>query len=232
MTSVYQGREFECFYDQDSGAVFSDIEFRRCHFVSSALSITRDPALRSTIRNIKLLNCSQQGCSLDAAIVEDVLVDGFETKGQLFQVWGAVFNRVVLRGNIGRLMISPVVDLMGEHPESQKAFDHANAQYYRNIEWALDISQASFKELDLRCIPARLIRRDPETQVVVTRDKALLGKWRDLPLKEGLWKTSLNLFLEDNSPDIVLVAPKRARKFRDYLADLKTLQATGIAEPN
>lgn len=233
MTKRYCEREFECFDDRDSGAVFSDIEFQRCYFEGCDLSITRDPALRSTIRKAKLLDCSQRGCGLHAAIVQDVVVDGFNTKGQLFQVWGAVFNRVVLRGNIGRVMISSVVDLMGERPEVQKAFDEANARYYKKVKWALDISEASFAELDIRSgIPARLIRRDPETQVVVTREKAMEGKWRKLPLKDGLWKTALYLFLEGNDPDTVLVAPKRSRNFQKYLADLKTLQSAGVAEPD
>jgi len=53
-----------------------------------------------------------------------------------------------------------------------------------------------------------------------------------LPLKQTLWKTTLNLFLQDDKPDVVLAAPKRHRKFRDYLADLKLLQEAGVAEPD
>ena len=68
------------------------------------------------------------------------------------------------------------------------------------------------------------------TQVVVTREKALEGKWQDLPFKQTLWKTTLNLFLQDGKPDIVLAAPKQHRKFRDYLADLKLLQEASVAE--
>ena len=234
MAIDYRDREFRSFRDRDSGAVFSDIEFQRCRFVSCALSITFDPALRTTIRNIRLLDCSQVGCSLYPAIVEDVLIDGFDTDGQTVHTWGAVFNRVVLRGKIGRVMISSVVDVFGKSPEVQKAFDEANAKYYGGVELALDISQASFKELDLERsgVPARLIRRDPETQVVVTREKALGGEWRDLPLNERLWNVTLDLFLQRNSPDVVLVAPKLHPKFRRYLADLKLLQAAGVAEPD
>jgi len=220
------------FTDADSGAVFSDLKFRECYFEGCAISISRNPALRSTIRNVKFIDCSQRGCAVYPAIVEDVLVDGFDTHGQGVQVRGAVFNCVVLRGKIDRLMISSVVDVMGDEPEVQKAFDEANAEYYRHVEWALDISQAEFSELCIRGVPARLIRRDPETQLVVTRAKALEGKWRDLPFKQTLWTTSLKLFLRDNKPDIVLVAPKRHRKFQDYLTDLKLLQDAGVAEPD
>jgi hypothetical protein len=229
MATIYNNQKFS-FRDANSGTVFSNLEFQECYFQGCSISVTYSPSLRTTIRDVKLINCSQRGCTIHPAIIEDTLVDGFDTHGQLVQVWGAVFNRVVLRGKIDRLMISSVVDVMRDKPEVQEAFDQANDQYYKSIEWAVDISQASFKELDLRGVPARLIRRDPETQVVVTREKALRGEWRDLPLSDGLWKTTLHLFLQDNSSDIVLVAPKRHRKFRQYLADLKSLQAAGVAE--
>ena len=229
---IYRDQRFEDFTDRDSGAVLGDAEFHNCYFEGCALSITDDPERRCTIRNVRLTNCSQRGCSIDPAIIEDVLIDGFDTHGQPVQIWGAVFNRVVLRGKIDRMMISSVVDVMGDKPHVQRAFDEANAEYYRNVKWALDISQGEFKELDIRGLPARLIRRDPETQVVVTREKAVEGKWRELPFRERLWATSLNLLLDFNLPDMVLVAPKRHRKFQDYVADLKLLQEAGVAEPD
>src|SRR5262245_19174716 len=103
---MFNNNEFESFYDRESGAVFSDMQFSSCYFESCALSITGKPSNRSTVRNIRLLGCGQRGCRLDCALVENVLVDGFNTHGQLFQSWGAVFSRVTLRGKIDRLMIS------------------------------------------------------------------------------------------------------------------------------
>ncbi|MCY2924023.1 MAG: hypothetical protein NT031_01040 [Planctomycetota bacterium] len=181
---------------------------------------------------MRLVDCSQQGCSLEAAIVEDCLVDGFDTSGQLLQIWGAVFNRVVLCGKIGRLMISWVVDMVNRRSEVQRAFDTANSDYYRGVDWALDISRGEFKELDIRGISASLIRRDPETQVVVTREKAIQGAWRELEFKVAPWRASLGLLLECEQSDIVLVVPKQHRRFREYLADLQLLRKAGVAEPD
>jgi len=79
---VVEKQEFSEFYDHDSARVFSDIEFRRCTFESCGISITLDPALRSTIHNVKLFKCETYGCSLDTAIVEDVTVDGLKTHGR------------------------------------------------------------------------------------------------------------------------------------------------------
>lgn len=50
-----------------------DLEFRKCHFVSCAISITRDPRYRSKVKNVQMINCEQHGCALEAAIIEDVL---------------------------------------------------------------------------------------------------------------------------------------------------------------
>jgi len=111
-----------------------------------------------------------------------------------------------------------------------QAFHDANAQYYTNIDWALDISCGEFRELDIRGIPAHLIRRDAETQFVVRRESLSRNDWQNLPLNETLWLTTLHYFLQDGDPDVVLVAPKRHPKFRTYLEDLHILEKAGIAE--
>jgi hypothetical protein len=228
---LFEKQEFARFYDQDSGRTFSGIEFRKCSFLSSSVSITRDPKLRSTVRDVKLIQCEQRGCALNAAIVEDVLVDGFKTNG-LFQTWGAVFKHVTLRGKIGRVMISPYVAPSTATEKQQWAFDEANAAYYAGVDWALDISEAEFEEVDIRRLSARLVRRDPTTQVVVTRERAMEGRWRTLDLSRTDWAGWIDLFLKDGDPDLVLAAPKRHRSYRDLLDGLKALRDAGVAEPD
>jgi hypothetical protein len=229
--TIIEGRSFECFYDQDSSATFESMEFRGCSFISSAISITRRPSLRSTVRNVRFLNCQQRGCALDSAIVEGVMVDGFKTNG-LFQTWGAAFKHVTLRGVIGRVMLSPAVAAGLAAADEQRAFDEANRDYYRNVDWALDISEGEFEELDIRGIPARLIRRDANTQAVVTREKAMSGIWRNIDLSKTYWATSLQFLLDFGFEDMVLVAPKRNRKYLKLLDGLKMLRDAGVAEPD
>jgi hypothetical protein len=235
---VFEGQDFRQGYtDRDSGAIFEGFEFRRCYFESYSLSLTNDPALRSTVRKVGLIDCQQRGCAVYAAIMEDIVVCGLNTSGQLLQTFGAVFNRVELRGKLDRLMISndvlPSILLAKADRQNQiDLFRAANAEYYRDVEWALDISQGEFKEFCLRGVPTHLIRRDPTTQVVVTRAKALEGNWKRISFRENLWPTSLHYFLERGEPSIVLVAPKRHRKFRSYLDDLELLRDVGVAEPN
>ncbi|HJQ38910.1 MAG TPA: hypothetical protein VKB93_17375 [Thermoanaerobaculia bacterium] len=227
----YEGQEFLKLYD-DGGATFMDLEFVKCFFRSCALSITLDPKLRSTVRNVRLIKCQERGCSLWPAIVEEVLVEDFKTIG-LFQTWGAVFKHVTLRGKIGRIMASPFIAPSLATAEQQRAFDAANAEYYSNVDWALDISDAQFEgECDLRRVPAHLVRRDPETQVVITREKAMRGEWRKLDLSKTYWAGAIEGFLQEGDPDIVFVAGKRDRNFRDLLDGLKKLRDAGVAEPD
>ena len=94
-----------------------------------------------------------------------------------------------------------------DQPDVQQTFDESNAEYYRNVEWALDISQAEFEELCLRGFPVHLIRRDPETQIVMTREKALKGGWKHLEFQENLLPGLIDLFLQREEPATLLIAP-------------------------
>lgn len=230
MTRIFEKRELRSFYD-DGGRVLEDLEFRRCSFVSSAISITRDPARRSVVRNVKLINCEQRGCTVYTAVLEDIVIDGLRTNG-LLQAWSPVLRHVTLRGRIGRVMISPAVQLGKAKPAEQRAFDDANAAYYAAVDWALDIREGEFEECELQRVPARLIRRDPATQVVITREKAMQGTWRQVDLSKTHWATSIEFFLERGDHDVVLVAGKRDRKFRQLLDGLKALRDAGVAEPD
>jgi hypothetical protein len=231
MTKIYSNQEFRSFYDRNSHRLFQDLEFRKCRFVSCSISITENPKRRSTVKAVKLIQCEEIGCALETVIAEDVILDGLKTS-DLFQCWGAVFKHVVLKGNVGRVMISPIIAAGMAKPKDQSTFDEANTRYYESVDWALDISEARFYECDIRRVPARLIRRDPETQVVVTREKALLGNWKDLDLSKTYWKGWIEHFLRDGDSDVVLVAPKRHPKYQDWLEGLKMLRDAGVAEPD
>ncbi|GIV67083.1 MAG: hypothetical protein KatS3mg047_1476 [Bellilinea sp.] len=231
MIKTFDRQEFRSFHDRNSGRVFADLCFKYCRFVSCSVSTTLSPRKRSLVQNICFYGCEVRGCMINPAIVEDVLISSLKTH-TLLQTWGTVFKHVKLEGNIGRIMISPFIAPGVAKPHQQAAFDKANAEYYQQVDWALDISEARFYECDIRGIPARLIRRDPRTQVVVTREKALLGDWRKLDLSRTFWSGWIELFLQEDALDVVLVAPKRHPKFNDLLDGLKMLRDAGVAEPD
>ena len=217
--------------DRDSGAVFSDYRYERCEFDSCELSLASRPELRSTIRNCHLHRCiARQNCSINTAIVEDCVVDGLETRGPVV-VHGAVFKHVVLKGKVGRLILT---NPLGEGPgfREPSPFLTANAEYYRDVDWALDLTQCEAKNLELSGIPGRLIRRDPTTQVLVTRERVLAVNWRELPLTGTAYPIAIEYLLESGGDSRVLIAPHRDRSFQACIQAQKVLRDAGVAEPD
>jgi hypothetical protein len=178
-----------------------------------------------------LVQCEEIGCAVENPIIENVLIDGLKTS-DLLQCWGAVFKHMILKGNIGRIMISPIIAAGMAKPREQQAFDESNEKYYETVDWALDISEARFYECDIRGVPTCLIRRDPENQVVVTREKALLGEWKKLELSKTYWSGWIDLFLKSGDPDSILIAPKQHPNYKNWLDGLKMLRDAGVAEPD
>ncbi len=192
--------------------------------------ITNDPGNRSIVRKVTLERCRVQGSALHCAIVEDVLVDGLQTS-DLHQAWGAVFRHVTLRGKIGRLMLATLLSPRSRNAPEQAALEQANEEYYRDVDWALDISEAETVELDVQGVPVELIRRDPETQVIVPREAALAGEWRDIKSVQNThFPVVFDRMLRRKAEDTILVADKRAKDFRSVHAALQDLRAAGIAQ--
>lgn len=132
---VFQGRVFEGFDDRPSllpwrreARVFEHLEFRRCAFRGCLVSITKDPRLRATIRDVTVSECEQSGCELGPAIVGDVLVEKSNLGGS-FWARGAVFRHVTLRGYCGGFVVDRMVDPSSDDPRPQRMFDEANARY-------------------------------------------------------------------------------------------------------
>jgi hypothetical protein len=226
---VYEKETVRGFSDLDSTRVFQDFEFRRCRFESCHITAWRDPDVRPTVRDVRIERSHQTGCGITGAVLEDVCVNGLET-ATLLQVFGAAFRRVVLRGRINRLMISPLVSPGLLSHMAQRRWDEANAEFYSGCDWALDISEAEFKDFQVDGIPARLIRRDPETQVVVRKKAVANGDWRRLDLRHTTFEIALEDLAKSRYDDTVLVAPKRAQNRDHYLAALRLLREAGIAE--
>jgi hypothetical protein len=148
-----------------------------------------------------------------------VLIEDFATGG-LVQVLGCGFTRTVLRGKFDSLFIR-------EDPGS----DSGNAHLYRSVDWALDVSQADFKDCDIRGIPPKLLRLDPETQVVVTRQRAqAVADWERLSCSR--WKTAVRHLL---NPRLqleaqVMIAGRRSSKFKELLQGIRELRELGLVE--
>jgi hypothetical protein len=231
--NTHDGKTFSRLFDRNSCAVFADLVFNNCVFDNCALSLTTSPTLRSTVRNVRLKECVSVNCDIGPAVFEDVVVDGLETNDLLI-LWSPLFKHVTVKGKIGELKVNLRADTDWS-PVIQEPLALARSAFYKSVDWALDISEAEFKEFDLHGIPARLVRRDPATQVIVTRERAMKEDWRrKLKSSNTYWPFVIDMFLDDGEPDIVLVAPKRKRKkdFAWLLDGLNDLRQVGVAEPD
>ena len=205
------------------------MEFHRCIFQSCGLSLTRESTNRTVARDIRLTECEVRNCVCGPVVVEGCVIDGLKTRN-LFQLFGAVFKHVIFRGKIGRVMFSPLIQPGIATAEEQRAFDSANEEYYKTVDWAIDIRHAQFQECDLRGVPARLVLRDENTQVLVRRVNAVDQRWRDLDLSGTDWPGILDVFLHRGDAEVILIAPTQAKNAKQLIAGLQLLREHGVAE--
>jgi hypothetical protein len=144
-------------------------------------------------------------------------------------LWGPVFKHVTLSGRISAIKINR--ELHAPALKSQVAWDESCMQYYAGIDWALDIREADFQGgISLEAIPGALVRRDPDTQVLVTRQQLVGSDWKQHVQNNGGLRVAIDWFLNGSLfNDCVLVAPKGARYFKDDLATFELLRREGIA---
>jgi hypothetical protein len=216
-----------------SPRTIGDFEFRRCFFDNCNNFPASKPSRRQAYRNIVLTNCTNGACSLSTAIVENVTVNGLRTRHRrVFFTWATVFKHVVLKGKLNSMILNQV--LRPGRDKKQKLWDEANREFYATVDWALDISEAEFTfGISLHAVPGSLIRRDPETQVLVSKKTALQSSWQDLPWGKSALRLALQWFLEDSLyEDVVLVASKRGVGYRDDLEAVRMLRREGVAGPD
>lgn len=181
-----------------------------------------DPSRRPTIRNVTLKDTNALSVFLEGAVIEDVTVDTTKAGKHPLFLRGNVYRHVTLMGRIGFLSIRGKIMPPIEWPDPDKQrveadWDRANADYYKGVEWAIDIRQASYAALDISGVPARLIRRNPENTAVVSRKRALAGEWRELPF--GLFHVVISAMLDDGYDDVVLIACPRSKNYEEQLSD-------------
>jgi len=209
----------------------SGLELDDCLFDNCQVSCSWRLQRRFLIQNVTFLNCGHIGSGMDAAVLEDVIVDGWRNEGRIpLFAWACVFKHVSLRGRITAIKLTdgPAPSWVSRRPDDWSA---ANRAYYAQVDWALDIREAKFTSApELHFIPGSLIRRDPETQALVTREQAVQALSAGLPWGESGMEIALRWFVDDGPyDDVVLVAARAAKYFRRDLATLAMLRREGLA---
>ncbi|WP_405686043.1 hypothetical protein [Streptomyces sp. NBC_00057] len=225
MTKQFVKQRFDDIRAIGSGKVIEDIELDRCTFVGPATVQWDDPNPSLVVRRIAATRCTLDNAAAIGTRFENITVDHLTIKGGMLYLTGCVFSRVKLSGRIGPLMVIPPEPKPGQ--ELSPDADQAIADAYKEVDWALDISEAEFTDAGFYYVPGDLIRRDPETQFLLRRESLARLDRRKLPEGSGIF---LNRFEGTPFNSIVAVAPKRSRQFQSLLEILQGLRDAGVAE--
>jgi hypothetical protein len=237
MINVFKNQSFYDLTDRGGKLLLQDMRFEECAFINCAISLTTQIDKMTTVRDVTLDNCSANGCQTGPMILSRVSINKLQTNDLLI-VWSPYFDRVTLSGEIGKMKINKTADPSTYNKPTQQPFEDFRAKFYAGVEWALDISQARFREFDVRGVPGHLIRRDPESQILITRERARQvatpGWEARLEPSVNLWPFMINQFLSGRDHDTVLVAPLGAAKAKrdPLLKGLQELRRIGLAEPD
>jgi hypothetical protein len=236
--TVIEGREFRRLGPYRLPDVLEDLDLRRCTFTECQVPLQRTLADRPIVRNLSITRCHFAASELGAVIAEDCTIDTIWFHRGIWgpqRIEGCALKHVIVRGNVtGSVAFSPSYAWWTATHRPRAIDDQivqANLRYYETVDWALDISKAAFTGIDMARsgIPARLIRRDTATQVVVTRESVSNGDWASACADSGGWQIAIEDFLASGLPDTVLVACKRGRYFKGQLAAIERLRDIGVA---
>jgi hypothetical protein len=231
MTQRFEKQDIHGYHDPDRIVTVADMEFAKCKITGSGFGYRHSPdfSLRSSAKNIRLVGCHVRKCLIGPALLEDIYIENLNS--DLTIVWGALFKHVSIKGRCDKLMIHGAND-SGMFGRELTQYWALCDEFYETVDWALDISEAEFNDFCIRTrgVPTHLVRRDPETQAVIRRDKAIDGKWRNLGVS-SLTQIFFKEFLRDELPSFILVAPKRHKQdFKEVIEDIRRLRDAGIAE--
>jgi hypothetical protein len=238
---VIEGLSLDCHGLVDWPQLVEDVEFRRCtvercHWPPRHRA-TADPADRPVVRHVKVVRCHATYSHLSPIVAEDCEIDTVwfhNGKWGPTRIVGSAFRHVVIKGKVTGSIVftpSPRVDgLRAGRDVTNDPYVVANRKFYEGVDWALDIREASFTSVEFSSgIPAGLIRRDPETQVVLRRASVADGRWRN-QIHDVLATIWIEDFLTAGFPDTILVAGKRGKSFANEMAAISQLREAGLVE--
>lgn len=219
---------FTSYYSAGDDTTVGNVLFADCMFSNCTFSATKDVGRIPQVSNVTLKRCVVESSDVGPCRLRDVTVEDLKTVDLLI-LWSPMFERVTLRGRIGKIKINAVPHFSDHSDSLLLSFAEARREHYGAVEWALDITEAEVDELSVRGVPSSLIRRDERTQVVIPRSK-YEPKRAQVP--DGYWKDFLEISFEAGEEAAVLVAPKAKprRKYDTLLRDLEHLRGLGITE--
>lgn len=211
-------------------AHLEDVRFENCRIEGAGMVTYGSAADRSTMRRVHLSRCSVNRFLAAGVVFEDVVIDGLKASVHPIALNGCALNRCILRGDCGRFLLWPDVVSRGspEAPARNPPFAASNAEFYKSVEWALDLSQAKVACFEIRgAIPPHLIRRNPDEQFLMTREAALSGKWKKHK-PPGATSIGIDMFLDAGGDVELFVCGRRSKGFQEEVEYFQRLKAKGL----
>lgn len=207
------------------------LEVKNCIFDSCSFGYNKISLRKKcdTVQDCFFENCTVQSCLIGPAIIRNSQF--YNIKNNMLICWGTFFDRVTLRGKIGPLMLHGIPS---GHAEEYECMNHKikAKNFYSNVEIALDISEAQFSDFCIRtsAMPLSLIRRDVNTQFIISNSKQLREpQWIESLVISPYAKLVLRLMQEEGTDEILLVAPKLDNDlYSQVLKDAEILAKEGV----
>ncbi|MEU1176625.1 hypothetical protein ABZ464_03070 [Streptomyces sp. NPDC005820] len=193
------------------------LEFRGC-----ALAQFEHP-LMAVVRRGTLSRCKAVGCSVHGVRFEEIVAENI-TFSKPMNFAACTFRQVRLEGRIGAFLTTPPHYSLSE--EVSRTFVDAMVSYYRDVDWALDISGAEFSDASLYMVPGDLVRRNEETQFLLRRS-VFEAAGDGLPSSAASYR---DRFSRTPFDSFVEIAPVRSKYFREFHEELTELRRLGLAE--
>ncbi|MER7309883.1 hypothetical protein E5082_31555 [Streptomyces griseoluteus] len=200
-----------------SGFDLDGVEFRGC-----AIAQFEHP-LGMVVRAGKLRRCKAVGCSVHGVRFEEILAENL-TFSKLTEFAACAFRHVELKGRIGPFITTPAHYSLPA--DAAQAFRDSLVEYYRDVDWALDISAAEFSDASIYMVPGDLVKRDEDTQFLLRRS-AFESFADPLPAVAEIYRGRFSLTPFDS---YVAIAPVRSKNFKEIRDGLMELKRMGLAE--
>ncbi|MBB2487498.1 hypothetical protein H5407_19870 [Mitsuaria sp. WAJ17] len=207
------------------------VECAGCSFVGGTFGYNGnwEKDSQDSLCDALIMDAEINGCSVGPAIIRRSTFSGI--RGDLLICWGTFFDQVKVFGRFDALMLNGVPK-PGLNEADKRIFSKKRSNFYRDVEWALDISQAEFSDFCIRysAVPIEKIILDPATQFVVDISGGVGGV--DGLVLSSYTKTMISQMLKERAEKGLLVAPKRDGKlFSAILQDADILRSAGYIKP-
>lgn len=212
-------------FDEDGNKAIRGLHLRGCTFERCRLRAAFFSKGARRVSDVTIEAARAKQVSAQRLDLRNVVVDGCDCD-QAVRLENVRFDRVVMRGNVGRWHVSSELSTPELVAETRA--------FYDKVDWALDIREARFTDAIFRGIPVEKIRRDPTRHFVLRKDKLRADDgWRKLSKsiqnRVPFW-LGLRSSTSERTDTELLVANDHAPTFELELERYRALRDAGYSD--